>query len=174
MRSEFSIVSEMALRPGLQQVPALEFERPSGHLHKCAAVRRYYARFSQLQGRKFGPISALRHRLLPLDGRQLCEYPISLQILARKARISRRSSMELQSNPKSVVHFMLYSGPGNTDSVLRSEPDEAYMLSSLQRLLDDPYFQIIEITHIKSARLRKKVAEAFKKVKKQPTFGCQP
>ena len=82
--------------------------------------------------------------------------------------------MELQSNPKSVVHFMLYSGPGNTDSVLRSEPDEAYMLSSLQRLLDDPYFQIIEITHIKSARLRKKVAEAFKKVKKQPAFGCQP
>ncbi|HLX62605.1 MAG TPA: TIM barrel protein [Planctomycetota bacterium] len=82
--------------------------------------------------------------------------------------------MELQSNPKSVVHFMLYSGPGNTDSVLRSEPDEAYLLSSLQKLLDDPYFQIIEITHIKSAKLRKKVADAFKKAKKQAAFGCQP
>ena len=82
--------------------------------------------------------------------------------------------MELQSNPKSIVHFMLYTGPGNTDSVLRSEPDEAYMLSSLQKLLDDPYFQIIEITHIKSAKLRRKVADAFKKSKKQAAFGCQP
>ncbi len=82
--------------------------------------------------------------------------------------------MELQTNPKSVVHFMLYTGPGNTDSVLRSEPDEAYMLSSLQRLLDDPYLQIVEITHLKSAKLRKKVAAAFKKSGKQAAFGCQP
>ena len=82
--------------------------------------------------------------------------------------------MELLSNPKSVVHFMLYTGPGNTDSVLRGEADEGYLLSSLQTLLDDPYFQIVEITHIKSAKLRKKVADAFKKSKKQAAFGCQP
>lgn len=82
--------------------------------------------------------------------------------------------MELQANPKSVVHFMLYTGPGNTDSVLRSEADEGFLLSSLQKLLDDPYFQIIEITHIKSTKLRKKVHDAFKKAKKQAAFGCQP
>src|SRR5688572_24031532 len=81
------------------------------------------------------------------------------------AVLKKEGTMELQANPKSVVHFMLYTGPGNTDSVLRSEPDEAYLLSTLQKLLDDPYLHLVEITHIKSSRLRKKVAEALKKSK---------
>ena len=82
--------------------------------------------------------------------------------------------MELKANPKSIVHFMLYTGPGNTDSVLRGEADEAYLLSSLKALADDPYFQNIEITHIKSAKIRKKAADLLKKSKKSVTFGCQP
>src|SRR5438067_4791589 len=90
------------------------------------------------------------------------------------AVLKKESTMELQTNLKSVVHFMLYTGPGNTDSVLRSEPDEGYLLSTLQRLLDDPYVQNVEITHIKSPRLRKKVAEAIRKSKKEASFGCQP
>jgi len=90
------------------------------------------------------------------------------------AVLKRFGTMELQTNLKSVVHFMLYTGPGNTDSVLRSEADEVYLLSTLQKLLDDPYLQNIEITHIKSARLRKKVAEAIRKSKKEVSFGCQP
>ncbi|HYG77508.1 MAG TPA: TIM barrel protein [Planctomycetota bacterium] len=90
------------------------------------------------------------------------------------AVLKREGTMELQANVKSVVHFMLYTGPGNTDSVLRSEPDESYLLSSIQKILDDPYFGNIEITHIKNSKLRKKVAEAIKKSKKEATFGCQP
>ena len=90
------------------------------------------------------------------------------------AVLKREGTMELQANPKSVVHFMLYTGPGNTDSVLRGEPDDVYLLSTLQKILDDPYFANVEITHIKSARLRKKIAEAIKKSKKEATFGCQP
>jgi sugar phosphate isomerase/epimerase/DhnA family fructose-bisphosphate aldolase class Ia len=82
--------------------------------------------------------------------------------------------MELKENPKSVVHFMLYTGPGNTDSVLRGEADETYLLNSLKAICDDPYFQNIEVTHIKSAKLRKKAADLLKKSKKTVTFGCQP
>jgi DhnA family fructose-bisphosphate aldolase class Ia/sugar phosphate isomerase/epimerase len=82
--------------------------------------------------------------------------------------------MELQANPKSVVHFMLYPGPGNTDSVLRGEPDESYLLSTLQEVLNDPYLQAVEITHIKSRVLRRKVAELIKASGKQAYFGCQP
>lgn len=82
--------------------------------------------------------------------------------------------MELKANPKSIVHFMLYTGPGNTDSVLRGEADETYLLNSLKAIVEDPYFQNIEITHIKSARIRKKAADLLKKSKKGVTFGCQP
>jgi len=90
------------------------------------------------------------------------------------AVLKRGGTMELQVNLKSVVHFMLYTGPGNTDSVLRGEANEAYLLGTIQKLLDDPYVQNIEITHIKSSRIRKKVADAIKKSKKEASFGCQP
>ena len=61
--------------------------------------------------------------------------------------------MELQKNLKSIVHTQLFPGPGNTDSVARSEPDEKYMLATLQTLLDDPYFGNVELTRIKSRAL---------------------
>lgn len=82
--------------------------------------------------------------------------------------------MELEKNLKSIVHTQLYPGPGNTDSVARGEADEQYLLSTLQTLLDDPYFGNVEITQIKSRKLRKKAAEAIKKSKKQATYSCQP
>src|SRR3954447_16355316 len=88
------------------------------------------------------------------------------RVVKQGAVLKREGTMELQANLKSVVHFMLHTGPGNTDSVLRSESDEVYLLSTVQHLLEDPYVQNIEITHIKSARLRKKVAEAIRKSKK--------
>ena len=95
-------------------------------------------------------------------------------VLTQGKVLKEEGSMGLSANLKSVVHFMLYTGPGNTDSVLRGEADETYLLSSIQALLNDPYVQNIEITHIKSSRIRKKVADAIKKSKKTATFGCQP
>ncbi|MCW8129674.1 MAG: TIM barrel protein [Planctomycetota bacterium] len=82
--------------------------------------------------------------------------------------------MELEKNLKSIVHTQHFPGPGNTDSVGRGEPDEHYMLSTLQTLLNDPYFGNVEITRIKSGKLRKKVADAIKKAKKQALYSCQP
>ena len=82
--------------------------------------------------------------------------------------------MELQKNLKSIVHSQIFPGPGNTDSVPRGEADEKYLLSTLQCLLDDPYFGNVEITWIKSRTQRKKVADAIKKSKKQALFSCQP
>ncbi|MBI3830089.1 MAG: TIM barrel protein [Planctomycetes bacterium] len=82
--------------------------------------------------------------------------------------------MELEKNLKSIVHTQLYPGPGNTDSVARGEADEQYLLSTLQTLLDDPYFGNVEITQIKSRKLRKKAADAIKKSRKQATYSCQP
>ena len=48
--------------------------------------------------------------------------------------------MILQKNPISLVHFMAFPGPGNTNSVQRGEAREEYLLRTIQQVVDDPYF----------------------------------
>lgn len=82
--------------------------------------------------------------------------------------------MALEKNPISLVHFMAYPGPGNTRSVSRGEAVREYLLRSLKEVLDDPYFQGIEITWIKDKRVRAEVAALLKESGKRVVFSAQP
>jgi len=85
--------------------------------------------------------------------------------------------MALDHLTLSLVHPMAFPGPGNTNSVLRSEADAEYLLGTIRQVLADPYFGGIEITHIKNAEHRRQVAELLKKPRSgglEITFVCQP
>jgi len=82
--------------------------------------------------------------------------------------------MALDKNKMSLVYAMAYPGPGSTNSVIRGEADEEYLLSTLKKVLDDPYFGAIEVTQVKDAALREKVAELLKKSGKTVVFSAQP
>jgi sugar phosphate isomerase/epimerase len=72
---------------------------------------------------------------------------------------------------------MAFPGPGNTDSVLRSEADGDFLMQSLGALLDDDYFGGIEITHIKNSDHRARVAELLRETGSDGlgvAFLCQP
>lgn len=82
--------------------------------------------------------------------------------------------MELTENVKSIVHAMAFPGPGNTNSVLRGEPPEKYLLETLDVILKDDYFGAIEVTWVKDAALRAKAAKKLKASGKTVMFCCQP
>ena len=85
--------------------------------------------------------------------------------------------MSLERNTLSIVHAMVYPGPGNTNSVIRSEADEDYLLSSVRSIVEDDYFGGIEINHIKNRDHRKKVADLLKTARDGNlvvAFTCQP
>lgn len=82
--------------------------------------------------------------------------------------------MVLEKNPISLVHFMAFPGPGNTNSVQRGEAREEYLLRTMQDILDDPYFGGIEITRIKHGSIRRKAARLLKESGKQVIFSAQP
>ncbi|HNZ38457.1 MAG TPA: TIM barrel protein [Candidatus Latescibacteria bacterium] len=85
--------------------------------------------------------------------------------------------MALDQTTLSIVHFMAFPGPGNTNSVSRSEADPAYLLGSIRTVLSDPYFGGIEITHIKSHEDRRAVADLIREMRPngmEITFACQP
>ncbi len=67
--------------------------------------------------------------------------------------------MALEKNLLGVVHTTLFSGPGNTNSVMRGEGPKEYVLNTLQWLIDDPHFKSLEITKIKSRSVRKEVKQ---------------
>ena len=67
--------------------------------------------------------------------------------------------MSLDNITLGIVHWELYPGPGNTDSVYRGEADESYLLNTVHKLRDNPKVGSVEITHIKNLKLRKKVAD---------------
>lgn len=82
--------------------------------------------------------------------------------------------MALENNKVSLVHAMAYPGPGSTNAVLRGEADGEYLLSTLKKVIDDPYFGAVEVTQVKDLSLRKKVAEALRNSKKTIIFSVQP
>lgn len=82
--------------------------------------------------------------------------------------------MALESNPVTVVHWMVFPGPGSTRSVARGEAPASYVLRTVQRVLDDPYYAGVELTRIKDRALRRQVAERCAASGKRVYYGAQP
>ena len=73
--------------------------------------------------------------------------------------------MALESNILGIVHPALFPGPGNTCSVMRGEGRDAYVLKSIQWIINDPDFQSLEITRIKSSSIRREVSTLLNQAK---------
>ena len=87
--------------------------------------------------------------------------------------------MALENNLLGVVHPLLFSGPGNTHSVLRGEGPQAYVTRTLQWILDDPDFRSVEITRIKDPAIRKEVKSLLQQARKdgkieEVVYSAQP
>ncbi|MCI0378342.1 MAG: TIM barrel protein [Gemmataceae bacterium] len=82
--------------------------------------------------------------------------------------------MTLATNPRSLVFYMAYPGPGNLDGASRSLIDSQYVLSALDRVLADKGFGAVELTSLKSAKLQKEVAKRLKNSNKKVAFHCEP
>lgn len=76
--------------------------------------------------------------------------------------------MALDQNVISLVHSMAYPGPAKTNAVTRGEAPEKYLVNSIKKIADDPYFGGIEITRIKNRHHRAAVA----KILKDREHGC--
>ena len=53
--------------------------------------------------------------------------------------------MSLPANPRSLVFYMAYPGPGNLDGASRSLIDAKYTLASLEAVLDDDSFEQVRL-----------------------------
>jgi DhnA family fructose-bisphosphate aldolase class Ia/sugar phosphate isomerase/epimerase len=82
--------------------------------------------------------------------------------------------MTLAANPRSLVFYMAYPGPGNLDGASRSLIDGNYLLKSLDQVLADKQFGAIELTSLKSKTLQKEVTKRLKESKKRVAFHCEP
>ncbi len=82
--------------------------------------------------------------------------------------------MSLADNPRSLVFYVAYPGPGNLDGAFRSLIDRTYLLRHLDAVLADTDFAIIELTSLKSQGLRKQIADKLKKSGKRVAFHCEP
>jgi DhnA family fructose-bisphosphate aldolase class Ia/sugar phosphate isomerase/epimerase len=80
----------------------------------------------------------------------------------------------MADNPRSLVFYMAYPGPGNLDGASRSLIDPNYLLSALDSVLEDDAFELVELTSLKSRKLQRQVAEAIKGSKKRVAFHCEP
>jgi len=82
--------------------------------------------------------------------------------------------MALEKNVISIVHSMAYPGPAKTNAVIRGEAPETYLINSIKKIAEDPYFGGIEITRIKNREHRKKVAKILKDANMVVTYSAQP
>ncbi|MCS7015171.1 MAG: TIM barrel protein [Gemmatales bacterium] len=82
--------------------------------------------------------------------------------------------MGLEKNPRSLVFYMAYPGPGNLDGASRSLIDPDYLLRHLDAFLQDQRFQCVEVTSLKSRTLRQQVAQRLRNSGKRIAFHCQP
>jgi DhnA family fructose-bisphosphate aldolase class Ia/sugar phosphate isomerase/epimerase len=82
--------------------------------------------------------------------------------------------MTLAANPRSLVFYMAFPGPGNLDGASRSLIDGAYLLKALDHVLADKGFGAIELTSLKSKTLQKEVAKRVKASNKKVAFHCEP
>jgi DhnA family fructose-bisphosphate aldolase class Ia/sugar phosphate isomerase/epimerase len=82
--------------------------------------------------------------------------------------------MTLAANPRSLVFYLAYPGPGNLDGASRSLVDPQYLLAALETVLDDDSFEIVELTSLKSKKLRRQVAQTVCGNGKRIAFHCEP
>jgi sugar phosphate isomerase/epimerase/DhnA family fructose-bisphosphate aldolase class Ia len=82
--------------------------------------------------------------------------------------------MTLTANPRSLVFWTAYPGPGNLDGASRSLIDGSYLLSALDAVLADKSFTAIELTSLKSKKLQQQVAKKVKDSGKRVAFHCAP
>ncbi len=82
--------------------------------------------------------------------------------------------MTLAKNPRSLVFYMAYPGPGNLDGASRSLIDARYVLDSLDAVLEQDALQAIELTSFKSRKLQQQVAETLKDSGRRIAFHCEP
>src|SRR5438876_2680525 len=84
------------------------------------------------------------------------------------------TNMTLAANPRSLVFYLAYPGPGNLDGATRSLIDPGYVLQALDAVLEDDVFDALELTSFKSKKLQAKVAETLRGSKKRVAFHCEP
>ncbi len=82
--------------------------------------------------------------------------------------------MTLSENPRSLVFYAAYPGPGNLDGASRSLIEPRYLLASLESALDDDTFDILELTSLKSKKLQGQVAKLVRGNGKRIAFHCEP
>jgi DhnA family fructose-bisphosphate aldolase class Ia/sugar phosphate isomerase/epimerase len=83
-------------------------------------------------------------------------------------------TMTLAANPRSLVFYMAYPGPGNLDGASRSLIDPSYLLAALEAVRKDDAFQVVELTSLKSRKLRGQVAALLRDQGKRVAFHCEP
>lgn len=67
----------------------------------------------------------------------------------------------LGPNPKTIVQFMAWPGPGGIPVAQRGEAGMGYLTRGLEYIAADPFWGGVEVTHIKSAIVRQQVKEWF-------------
>jgi DhnA family fructose-bisphosphate aldolase class Ia/sugar phosphate isomerase/epimerase len=82
--------------------------------------------------------------------------------------------MTLADNPRSLVFYMAYPGPGNLDGAFRSLIDPPYLLASLDAVLNEKQFHALELTSLKSRKLQQQVAAKLKGSGRRIAFHCEP
>src|SRR5436309_7232526 len=82
--------------------------------------------------------------------------------------------MSLAANPRSLVFFMAYPGPGNLDGASRSLIETRYLMSGLDRVLENDSFQYLELTSLKPKQQQKEIARKLKGGGKRVAFHCSP
>src|SRR5438128_9531242 len=92
----------------------------------------------------------------------------------RSLDLGRTRLMTLAANPRSLVFFLAYPGPGNLDGASRSLIEGRYLLTALDQVLKDEAFRVIELTSLKAKELRSQVAQALDGSGKRIAFHCEP
>jgi len=82
--------------------------------------------------------------------------------------------MTLSANPRSLVFYLAYPGPGNLDGASRSLVDTNYLYKSLDAVLADGSFSILELTSLKPKKQQQEVAKKLKAGGKRIAFHCEP
>jgi DhnA family fructose-bisphosphate aldolase class Ia/sugar phosphate isomerase/epimerase len=82
--------------------------------------------------------------------------------------------MTLAANPRSLVFYLAYPGPGNLDGASRSLIEPGYLLASLDAVLPNNDFAVVELTSLKSKKLQQRVAAKLKAGGKRVAFHCEP
>ncbi len=85
-----------------------------------------------------------------------------------------QTTMSLTANPRSLVFYLAYPGPGNLDGASRSLVETGYLLAALDGVLKDNAFSVIELTSLKPRKQRAQVVQRLRGGGKRVAFHCEP